>query len=262
MSAEAQFSKQFYDNSLSFFSERVDYTSVTALLVHWEHNDINPENELDAVRDLFEKDFAFATLTFSIPPLCPQQALNREISAFVATYSNKSDTLLLVYYAGHGDVDAKGKSIWAAYVKSRQNVDIQAGTSTDCLTRYEKNGPTLSWGRAQQLLYDAVGDVLIILDCCSAALVSKGDKDGGKYEILGASAKGIRTPEPGKSSFTSILIKHIRKCLKKAQQINARNLHGELLGSSQLTGDFHHHIRFDIADGYPRDSAICRPCTQ
>ncbi|KAI4188093.1 MAG: hypothetical protein LQ346_005384, partial [Caloplaca aetnensis] len=114
MSAEAQFSKQFYDNSRTFFSERVDYTSVTALLVHWERNDINPENEIDAVRDIFEKDFAFATLSFPIPPLCPQQALNREISAFVATYSNKSDTLILVYYAGHGDVDAKGKSIWAA----------------------------------------------------------------------------------------------------------------------------------------------------
>ncbi|KAL8958833.1 MAG: hypothetical protein Q9193_004184 [Seirophora villosa] len=215
MAAVAEFSKQFYDNSRTFFSERVDYTRVTALLVHWEENDIKPEEEIDAVRDLFEKDFAFATSTFRIPRLRSQQALNKEISTFVASYSNESDTLILVYYAGHGDVD-NGKSIWAAY---------------------ETNGPELSWGKAQQLLYDAVGDVLTIFDCCSAAVVSKGDKDGGKYEMLGASAKRVRTPEPGKSSFTSILIKHIRKRLKRAQQINVRDLHGELLESSQLTAE-------------------------
>lgn len=131
MSAEAEFSKQFYANSRRFFSERVDYTSVTALLVHWKENDIDPEKEVEAVRDLFEKDFAFATLTFQIPHLRPQQALNREISAFVASYSNESDTLLLVYYAGHGDVDAKGRSIWAAYVESRTMVDTLAEQTID-----------------------------------------------------------------------------------------------------------------------------------
>lgn len=104
------------------------------------------------------------------------------------------------------------------------------------MRRNEKGGPTLSWWKTQQLLYDASGDVLTILDCCSAALASKGDKLGAKFEILGASAKGFRTPEPGKSSFTTILIKHIRKSLKKTQQVNARSLHGELLESSQLTG--------------------------
>ena len=97
-------------------------------------------------------------------------------------------------------------------------------------------GPTLSWKAVQQLLYHAVGDVLVILDCCSAALVSKGQKKEGKFEILGASAKGSRTPEPGKSSFTSILIKHIRKSMRKAPLINVRSLHGELLENGQLTG--------------------------
>ena len=116
MSAEAEFSEQFYQNSQRFFSERVEYTGVTALLLYWKENDINPEQELDAVRELFEKDFGFTSLTFPIPPRRAQQELNREISAFVAHYSNQVDTLILIYYAGHGDMDDNGKSIWAAYV--------------------------------------------------------------------------------------------------------------------------------------------------
>ncbi|KAI4254957.1 MAG: hypothetical protein L6R42_006981, partial [Xanthoria sp. 1 TBL-2021] len=214
MSAETEFSEQFYENSKTFFSKRVDYTSVTTLLLYWKENDIGPEQELDAIRELFEQDFGFASLTFPIPSHRAQQELNREISAFVANYSNQVDSLIVVYYAGHGEVDADGKSVWAAK---------------------EEGDPTLLWWKAQQLLYDSVGDVLTILDCCSAALVAKGDKGSGKFEILGASAKGIRTPEPGKSSFTSILIKHVRRSLKKNQQINARNLHGELLEDTKLT---------------------------
>ena len=99
-----------------------------------------------------------------------------------------------------------------------------------------EGGSTLSWWKAQQLLYDAVGDVLVVLDCCDAALVVEGEKDEGKFEILGASAKGIRTPEPGKSSFTTILIKHIKRLLKSGDDVNVRRIHGELLRKSNLTG--------------------------
>lgn len=120
MSVEAEFSEQFYLNSQRFFSERVDYTAVTALLLYWKENDIDPEKEVDAIRKLFEQDFGFASLTFTIPPRRAQQELNREISTFVANYSNQPDTLILVYYAGHGDVDDDGKSIWAAYVHFEQ----------------------------------------------------------------------------------------------------------------------------------------------
>lgn len=116
MSAEAEFSEQFYESSKKFFSERVDYASVTALLLYWEENDVHPETEVDTIRELFERDFGFSSLTFLIPARRAQQELNREISAFVSNYSNNIDSLILVYYAGHGDVDNDGKSVWAACV--------------------------------------------------------------------------------------------------------------------------------------------------
>ncbi len=114
MSAEADFSRQFYDNSQKFFSERVEYASVTALLLYWEENDISPEQEVNTFRELLEHEFGYASLTFRIPSHRAQQELNRQVSAFIADYSSQVDSLVLVYYAGHGDVDDKGKSIWAA----------------------------------------------------------------------------------------------------------------------------------------------------
>ena len=116
MAAELEFSHQFHQNSHKFFSERIEYAAVTALLLYWKENDLGPELEVDAVRDLFENDFGFTSLTVPIPSQHAQQELNKEISSFVARYSNQTDTLILIFYAGHGEVDKKGKGLWAAYV--------------------------------------------------------------------------------------------------------------------------------------------------
>lgn len=67
MAAEFEFSHQFYHNSHKFFSEGIGYTAVTALLLYWKENDIGPELEVDAIRDLFQNDFGFTSLTVPIP---------------------------------------------------------------------------------------------------------------------------------------------------------------------------------------------------
>lgn len=86
------------------------------------------------------------------------------------------------------------------------------------------------------MLYDAMGDVLVLLDCCNAALLSDGCKSGGKLEVLGASAKGVLTPYPGKRSFTTRLARQIRNGLGKEGSLSARNLHGQLLQDKSITG--------------------------
>jgi len=116
MAAEFEFSHQFYHNSHKFFSENIVYTAVTALLLYCKENDIGPELEVDAIRDLFQNDFGFTSLTVPNPSQRAQQELNKDIPSFVARYSNQIDTLILLYYAGHGDLDTRGKGLWAAYV--------------------------------------------------------------------------------------------------------------------------------------------------
>jgi hypothetical protein len=107
--------------------------------------------------------------------------------------------------------------------------------------RIEIGGPTLFWSSSQRLLHAAIGDVLIILDCCNAALVEKGLKDGrkryGRLEMIAASAKGVKTPYPGKRSFTTILMKEVKAHIENG--ITAKTLHGLVLESILSTGKYY-----------------------
>lgn len=102
--------------------------------------------------------------------------------------------------------------------------------------RFERGEPTLSWSACQQNLYGAIGDVILILDCCHAALLAKGTKDAGRFEVLAASAKGVLTPEPGKYSFTAFLLRELRSHVEKG--ITVRELAGILLENDRITGAF------------------------
>ena len=102
--------------------------------------------------------------------------------------------------------------------------------------RYEEEGPTVNWYTLQRFLYDANGDVLVLLDCCNSALITSGKKKSGKFELLSATAKGRKTPGPGRWSFTSVLVKEIRKGVKNKGQVHIRDLQNLLLENPKITG--------------------------
>lgn len=111
--------------------------------------------------------------------------------------------------------------------------------ATDTMIRFAKPSelygePTLPWSVPQQLLYAASGDVLLILDCCNAAMIKGGTKTEGKFELLAASAIGVKTPLPGRKSFTSFFIKTVRKHLEEG--ITVRDLHHALMTDNRITG--------------------------
>lgn len=99
---------------------------------------------------------------------------------------------------------------------------------------FENGGPTLSWHITQQILFAARGDVLVLLDCCNASLLTKGTKDGGRFELIAASAKGAKTPVPGKKSFTRVLIKELKK--HATDGIDANELADRLREDDRITG--------------------------
>ena len=102
---------------------------------------------------------------------------------------------------------------------------------------FEANGPMLSYRGTQKILYDAVGDVFVSLNCCNVALVSHGQKLEGKLEVLSVFAKGVLTPTPGKRrSFPSILIQQIQKILRQRQNLSVRTFHSQLHESKYITG--------------------------
>ena len=104
-------------------------------------------------------------------------------------------------------------------------------------TRKQDGGPTLKWFLLQPALYLAQGDVLVILDCCHAAHKTRGSKEG-KMEVLAACGSGSLVPAPGRLSFTSVLVRQVKKQLKSGEEIGIRCLHKHLWDDkTSLTGE-------------------------
>ncbi|SCV30693.1 uncharacterized protein FFB14_03177 [Fusarium fujikuroi] len=193
------------------------YAQVHVLLIAWEEHDLGDvDGEIRDLRAMFEQDYRYSSVVFfQIPIRGPSRArLNREISSFVEEQSFPQESLIIIYYAGHCSPNAQGQAEWAAF---------------------ERGGPTVSWHVTQQLLFSAPGDVLLILDCCHASLISRGSKDGdGRFELIAASAKGAKTPIPGRRSFTRALIRLLRE--NSSTGISSESLVSELREDPKVTG--------------------------
>ncbi|OIW24415.1 hypothetical protein CONLIGDRAFT_685394 [Coniochaeta ligniaria NRRL 30616] len=202
------------------------YSEVHVLLTSWAENDLGRgvEQEILDLRAVFEKEYNYNCASFPIPVDGSQQRrLNAELSSFVENQSRSSDSLIIIYYAGHCSANAQGQAEWAAF---------------------EKGGPTLSWHVAQQLLFSARGDVLLILDCCHASLITRGSKtDGGRFELIAASAIGALTPLPGRKSFTTALTRVLRE--HAAEGISSESLASKLREDPKVTETpvFHDFVR-------------------
>lgn len=120
MSKEQDITRDFDHHSRKFFSDRVHYNAVAALLLYWKENDVQPKDEVDALRHLFEHELGYSTATLELPmeSAKAQLELNREVATFIARHSAQVDTLIIIYYAGHCEPDENGKAQWAAYVPS------------------------------------------------------------------------------------------------------------------------------------------------
>jgi hypothetical protein len=78
------------------------YTRVRVLLVSWDSDDLNVDDEVEELRTVFEDCFNFKTSKFSIPDDNPQRTLSQRVIEFIG--SDSPETLLLFYYAGHGSI--------------------------------------------------------------------------------------------------------------------------------------------------------------
>lgn len=73
--------------------------------------------------------------------------------------------------------------------------------------------PTLEWYKIQDLvLKESDIDILLVLDCCYAAQSGRGRNRTG-FEVLAAAAMGVKTREPGPTSFTSVFVEEAKKVI-------------------------------------------------
>jgi hypothetical protein len=131
--------------------------------------------------------------------------------------------LLIVYYAGHGiPGNMPGTLTLAGYAtcqyKAFSSADMNHRSRNPEHHDSEKKMKLnqIVWHRAENLIKDSLGDVLIIFDCCAAGNLARDIRARGHwpqraFEFIGATIAEQTTPEPGPNSFTSGLIWALEK---------------------------------------------------
>ncbi|KAL8924219.1 MAG: hypothetical protein Q9208_004183 [Pyrenodesmia sp. 3 TL-2023] len=107
----------------SFPRPKTSYVSVNVLLLRWTEDDLKVQSELTALKTVFENQYNFVVEQWHIPSTNSTRALQTKLYDF-QNFHQGEDELLIVYYAGHGDPDRRGRSIWAAIELSPQPLQL------------------------------------------------------------------------------------------------------------------------------------------
>ena len=161
------------------------YSNVDVLLLQWESDDLKVDREIKELEHVFATMCHFTTHRWSIPSIDPEDGLANRIFEFKR--GKTVDDLLILYYGGHAGGDPQ-ECFWAA--------------------NSHKGSPELNWYNVQNILLGSPADVLLILDCCFAALAARNSGTGANW-FLGASAKESVTTGVSRNSFTSALTREI-----------------------------------------------------
>lgn len=116
-------------------------------------------------------------------------------------------------------------------------------------SRQRKGGPTLNWYEVQPVVFSAEGDVLLVLDYCYAAQAARG-RESRTIELLAASGVKQRTPPPGESSFTAVLMKVMKRMLEKDGHVVVHKLYKNLFKETDPDEELvEQPFHFFIAEG-------------
>ncbi|KAL8754706.1 MAG: hypothetical protein Q9199_004154 [Rusavskia elegans] len=174
------------------------YEQVEVLLLCWKVCDMDTTSEVNDLRRVFEVVFGYHATTEFLDANSKQK-LQVQVNARVAKFVEDCDgpnTLLIVYYAGHGlpgqffgDLELTGQ--------------ISPNDHRDANQRLRNR---LVWNKTEDLLRPAEADVLEIFDCCYAGTLGLVRGENRLFEYLAAAKDQGMTGVPGPTSFTRALI--------------------------------------------------------
>ncbi|KAI9742518.1 MAG: hypothetical protein M1835_003057, partial [Candelina submexicana] len=90
---------------------KTTYRRVYVLLLYWEDDNLGCVTEVDELDQVCQNIYHFTTKVYRIPSEKSHNRLNSEIARFIAEYDDKAN-LLLVYYGGHGWINADRQCVW------------------------------------------------------------------------------------------------------------------------------------------------------
>ncbi|KAN0095444.1 hypothetical protein V8E51_016155 [Hyaloscypha variabilis] len=165
---------------------RSRYENVHVLLLRWEEDSMGVQYELDDLAKSFGTTYGYATETWLIPSVKSHFALMEKALQVVRDFG-KADNLLIVYYAGHGHMNASRQAMWS------------------CTSDTTKG--SISWHAVQTLFEQADSDILLLLDCCAAASGALTEASSTSVtKTIAACGFETWAPQPGRHSFTNTLI--------------------------------------------------------
>lgn len=185
------------------------YRKVEVLLLQWEADDLGVDLEIRELDTLLRCYYLFTTYMRKIPNADTEDYITQTIMDF--RRGKGCEDLLIVYYGGHAGGKA-GECTWIANTTP--------------------SSPHLNWLAVQNLLLEHTADVLLILDCCYATYAARGSSSGDNW-FLGATAKESLATGVSWRSFTSAMIRELRRCAKlhkeNGKPFTIQSIHGSLV---------------------------------
>lgn len=87
------------------------YSAVYVLLLSWKHDDLGVETDIQKLNVVFGEAYGFLVQRFLIPNEDPDEALAEVLKGFVQRYQSPQ-SLLIVYYGGHGSLNDARLALW------------------------------------------------------------------------------------------------------------------------------------------------------
>jgi len=95
---------------------RSRYKEAHVLLLSWEDDDLGVIDEVNDLQDVFRQSYNYETEVWKIPGTRSHNSLATRILQFLADYEAR-DSLLIVYYGGHGLMNDDRQCIWSWSVR-------------------------------------------------------------------------------------------------------------------------------------------------
>lgn len=204
------------------------YDKGHAIFIRWKEDDI--EGTADQIRVLREH---FERLRFTADPsqfstsvvMLEPEGDNNEDNVYSTLqlqllekrieFGRQADSLLIIYYGGHGKM-VKRDCVWYAHENFK-----------DC----QREGRTLNWSKMAKDLVSGPGNMLFIIDSCSAVGMGIPDDSGGLKELFGACGINDVTSASESNAFTNCINMELNKLRRQKSQLNISALYATLLKS-------------------------------
>ncbi|KAL6715140.1 hypothetical protein ACLMJK_007403 [Lecanora helva] len=186
---------------------RSRYNTVHVLLLSWQDDSKACTKETLDLECVFRQSYGYNTELWVIPNEHSFNALRRKFNDLLNEF-DQEESLLIVYYSGHGFIDKDSRCVWS---RGRNDQSV-----------------SLPWSALETATEHADCDVLMLLSCCAATVCTNTSGNGITEAVTARSCEGV-TSDTGEPSFTQYLIEILKEWKDRDLPLSVTVLNSELI---------------------------------